>query len=205
MTTPLSPRRARQNRHELVAVVRRGMRCAGRGTYPLAARSYLEWCGPSLVPDIVPTPHTDSLDTYAHWQALSRQALEDIPMVQSVVTNALQGGVLAALEAAAAAALAAAGLHGDDQSRFCSQVFALPLAMCRAVVTPIQMPCSSTRPISRTWIWPLWRPPSTVRLARAVCGACRPLRSAPFHPARHTLAISRRRQRCLRATKYRHT
>ena len=78
------------------------------GTYPLAAVVPEGAAKPGT--DIAPTPHTDSLDTYAHWQALSRQALEDIPMVQSVVTNALQGGVLAALEAAAATALAAAGL-----------------------------------------------------------------------------------------------
>ena len=78
------------------------------GTYPLAAVVPEGAAKPGT--DIVPVPHTDALDTYAHWQALSRQALEDIPMVQSVVTNALQGGVLAALEAAAAAALAGAGL-----------------------------------------------------------------------------------------------
>jgi Phage capsid family len=59
--------------------------------------------------DITPTPHTEALETYAHYKAISRQALEDIPQVQSIVTNALQGGVLTALEAAAAAALADAG------------------------------------------------------------------------------------------------
>lgn len=59
--------------------------------------------------DIQPTPHTASLATYAHWQALSRQALEDIPQIQSIIEGALRGGVLAALEAAVAAVLAAAG------------------------------------------------------------------------------------------------
>ena len=78
------------------------------GSYPIAAVVPEGAAKPGT--DIAPVPHTDALDTYAHWQALSRQALEDIPMVQSVVTNALQGGVLAALEAAAAAALAGAGL-----------------------------------------------------------------------------------------------
>ena len=78
------------------------------GSYPLAAVVPEGAAKPGT--DIVPIPHTDALDTFAHWQALSRQALEDIPMVQSVVTNALQGGVLAALEAAAATALAAGGL-----------------------------------------------------------------------------------------------
>jgi hypothetical protein len=77
------------------------------GSYPIA----------QVVPEgavkpeatFAPTPHTDALDTYAHYKAISRQALEDIPMIQSIVENALRGGVLAALEAAAATALAAAG------------------------------------------------------------------------------------------------
>ena len=77
------------------------------GAYPIAPVVAEAAVKPGT--DIVPVPHTESLETYAHWQALSRQALEDIPMVQSVVTNALQGGVLAALEGAAAAALAAPG------------------------------------------------------------------------------------------------
>jgi Phage capsid family len=59
--------------------------------------------------DFEPTPHTDALETYAHYKALSRQALEDIPQIQSIVENALRGGVLTALEAAAAGALADAG------------------------------------------------------------------------------------------------
>lgn len=57
--------------------------------------------------DITVTPTTASLNTYAHWKAISRQALEDIPQVQSIVENQLRGGVLLALEAAVAAALAA--------------------------------------------------------------------------------------------------
>ena len=77
-------------------------------SYPLAAKVAEAAAKPGT--DIAPTPHTDALETFAHWQALSRQALEDIPQVQSVVENALRGGVLAALEAEAAAELAAAGL-----------------------------------------------------------------------------------------------
>lgn len=56
--------------------------------------------------DITPTPHTEALVTYAHYKALSRQALEDIPQIQSIVEGALRGGILTALEAAAAAELA---------------------------------------------------------------------------------------------------
>jgi HK97 family phage major capsid protein len=57
--------------------------------------------------DITVTPTTSSLNTYAHYKAISRQALEDIPQVQSIVENQLRGGILLALEAAVAAALAA--------------------------------------------------------------------------------------------------
>jgi Phage capsid family len=77
------------------------------GAYPLAAVVPEGAAKPEALFD--PTPHTDSLDTYAHYRALSRQALEDIPQIQSIVEGALRGGILAALEAAAATALADAG------------------------------------------------------------------------------------------------
>lgn len=54
---------------------------------------------------ITPEPHSADLDTYAHWAAITRQALEDIPQAQSTIETQLRGGVLLALEAAAAAAL----------------------------------------------------------------------------------------------------
>jgi hypothetical protein len=62
--------------------------------------------------DIVPVPHSDALDTYAHYQALSRQALEDVPQIQSTVENSLRYGVLSGIEDAAAAAIgdAASGI-----------------------------------------------------------------------------------------------
>jgi hypothetical protein len=59
--------------------------------------------------NVVPVPHTDTLDTFAHYQALSRQALEDVPMIQSTVENALRAGVLSGIEDAAAAAIGAVG------------------------------------------------------------------------------------------------
>lgn len=77
------------------------------GSYPLAGEVPEGTDKPEAV--FEPIPHTDSLKTYAHYRALSRQALADIPRIQSIVENALRGGVLARLEAAAAAALAAAG------------------------------------------------------------------------------------------------
>ena len=74
------------------------------GAYPMAAVVPEGTTKPPA--DITPTPHTEALVTYAHYKALSRQALEDIPQIQSIVEGALRGGILAALEAAAAAELA---------------------------------------------------------------------------------------------------
>ena len=61
---------------------------------------------------IAPVPHSDTLDTYAHYKALCRQALEDIPQIQTTVEGTLRAGVLRAIEAAAAAAIgdAASGI-----------------------------------------------------------------------------------------------
>ncbi len=53
---------------------------------------------------------TIALATYAHYKAVTRQALEDIPQIQTIVQNRLLSGVASALEAAAVAALVAAAL-----------------------------------------------------------------------------------------------
>jgi HK97 family phage major capsid protein len=57
--------------------------------------------------DITPAENTVSLKTYAHWKAITRQALEDWPRIQSIVEGKLRGGLADALEAAAAATLTA--------------------------------------------------------------------------------------------------
>jgi HK97 family phage major capsid protein len=57
--------------------------------------------------NIVATPLSAVLQTYAHWKGITRQALEDVPRLQSIVSGKLQNGLTLALEAAAAAALAA--------------------------------------------------------------------------------------------------
>lgn len=54
------------------------------------------------------TPVTDTLDTYAHWKGITRQALEDIPQIQSTVETKLRQGIFRALELATVAALGAA-------------------------------------------------------------------------------------------------
>ena len=50
-------------------------------------------------------PHSDTLDTYAHWKGITRQALEDVPQIRSIVEGRLRGGLLQALNGAAVAAL----------------------------------------------------------------------------------------------------
>lgn len=57
---------------------------------------------------ITPTTTPLSLETYAHWKAITRQALEDYPRIQSIVETKLRGGLASALEAAAAAVIGAA-------------------------------------------------------------------------------------------------
>jgi HK97 family phage major capsid protein len=64
--------------------------------------------------DVVPTLHTSALNTYAHWKAITRQALEDIPRIQSIVETQLRGGLYRKLEEDAAAALNAAVLTAVD-------------------------------------------------------------------------------------------
>lgn len=59
---------------------------------------------------IGPTPTPLSLSTYAHWKAITRQALEDLPQVRSIVENKLRLGLMAALEAAAGTAITGATL-----------------------------------------------------------------------------------------------
>lgn len=52
-------------------------------------------------------PHSDTLDTYAHWKGITRQALEDIPQIRSIVEGRLRQGISRALENGAVAALEA--------------------------------------------------------------------------------------------------
>ena len=51
------------------------------------------------------TPHSDTLDTYAHWKGITRQALEDVPQIRSIVEGRLRAGLMQALNGAAVAAL----------------------------------------------------------------------------------------------------
>lgn len=46
-----------------------------------------------------------ALDTYAHWKAITRQALEDFPRIRRIVEDYLRGGVIRAMENALAVAI----------------------------------------------------------------------------------------------------
>lgn len=63
-----------------------------------------------LKPEAALTPEeiAIALVTYAHYKAITRQALEDVPQIQSIVQNKLLGGVRKALQNAAGAAISAA-------------------------------------------------------------------------------------------------
>ena len=56
------------------------------------------------------TPTSDTLDTYAHWKEITRQALEDIPQIQSIVETRLRQGIMRSLETAIVTALGAAAI-----------------------------------------------------------------------------------------------
>jgi HK97 family phage major capsid protein len=66
---------------------------------------------------ITPTENSVPLSTYAHYKAITRQALEDVPQIQSIVQNKLLGGVRDALETAAATVIQGGSFQtatGDD-------------------------------------------------------------------------------------------
>jgi hypothetical protein len=80
-----------------------------QGDAPVVAEGALK---PEAIMDAVEA--TIALATYAHYKAVTRQALEDIPQVQTIIQNRLLNGVASALETAAVAALVAATLPAVD-------------------------------------------------------------------------------------------
>lgn len=57
--------------------------------------------------DMAPEPHTVTLATYAHWKAITRQALEDYSRIRSIVEGKLRGGLASKLETVAMEVLTA--------------------------------------------------------------------------------------------------
>lgn len=78
------------------------------GSWPAAAKVAEGGLKPEAA--FAVTPQTGTLATYAHWRAITRQALADIPQIQSIVERYLRGGIAQALEADVVAGLAAATL-----------------------------------------------------------------------------------------------
>lgn len=60
--------------------------------------------------DMAPEEHSASLKTYAHWKAITRQALEDYARIQSIVEGKLRGGLADKLEKVAADTITGATL-----------------------------------------------------------------------------------------------
>lgn len=74
---------------------------------PQAAATIVAEGTPKPEAAMTATPQSDTLDTYAHWKGITRQALEDIPQIRSIVENRLRQGIMVALETAVATALGA--------------------------------------------------------------------------------------------------
>ena len=64
--------------------------------------------------DVIANVVSRTLDTYAGWKAVTRQALEDFPRIQSIVEGKLRASLLASAHAAIAALLNAAGPSTGD-------------------------------------------------------------------------------------------
>lgn len=79
------------------------------GAYPLAGIVAEGDLKPEA--DFVPTENTGALQTYAHWKAISRQTMEDMPQMESIVSTQLEGGIYSKLEVDLTAAMAAAPLQ----------------------------------------------------------------------------------------------
>ena len=58
------------------------------------------------------TAVSDTLETYAHWKGITRQALEDIPQIRSIIESRLRQGLVRALDTAAVTALNAGTYTG---------------------------------------------------------------------------------------------
>lgn len=93
----------------------------GKVTTSSGAVQWVNWtpatqAGPAVTPEgeakpeavMAPTVVPGALETYAHWKGITRQALEDVPQIRSVVEGRLRQGLVVALEGAIATAIGAA-------------------------------------------------------------------------------------------------
>lgn len=90
--------------------------------------SYIKWGLPpeaggpiaegELKPEalIEPTPWEGALDTYAHWKAITRQALEDYAQIRAIVEGQLRAGLLRKIESVGGGVLANAELPSRTET-----------------------------------------------------------------------------------------
>ena len=79
---------------------------------PVPAASVVAEGAPKPEMALTATAVSDTLETYAHWKGITRQALEDIPQVRSIIESRLRQGLARALDTAATAALNAGTYTG---------------------------------------------------------------------------------------------
>lgn len=98
----------------------------GREVVSSNAVSYISWSratGAAVVAEtdtkpeatLTPTETPLNLQTYAFWKAISRQALEDMPRIRSIVETKLRAGLAATLEAAAVGVLGDVDAFGGGE------------------------------------------------------------------------------------------
>ena len=79
---------------------------------PVPAASVVAEGAPKPEMALTATAVSDTLETYAHWKGITRQALEDIPQVRSIIESRLRQGLARALDIAATTALNAGTYTG---------------------------------------------------------------------------------------------
>ena len=121
---------------------------------PVPAASVVAEGAPKPEMAMTATAVSDTLETYAHWKGITRQALEDIPQVRSIIESRLRQGLARALDTAAVTALNAATYTGVVQRRHAHRDPARVWRRCSPRGTAPRRRWCSTPP---TW------PPSTSR------------------------------------------
>ena len=79
---------------------------------PVPAASVVAEGAPKPEMALTATAVSDTLETYAHYKGITRQALEDIPQVRSIIESRLRQGLARALDTAAVTAFNAATYTG---------------------------------------------------------------------------------------------
>lgn len=89
--------------------------------------------------NIVLDTDTATLQTYAHWKGITRQALSNLPMIQSIVTNKLRQGIYVKIENDIAAALAAGSFDTVDYGGAGASADVTFLGAIRTAIAEVQL------------------------------------------------------------------